>query len=326
MKKDFSKTPRKFIKKAKQRVVSADEYDFSDILKKATVLKVNSNYNLLVEIDGYKQDAIVAGRIKNLVFKEKNPIAVGYKVLVDTSPQVNRVVKILSAKNKLQRITNGIPTVIAANLDNVFIVCSYKMPQTKFSLIDRYLTYCKINGINSIICINKMDFFEKDEVFLEKMKFYQDLGIETIFISAKNGDNIDRLKNLLYGKISIFTGQSGVGKSSIINKIDKNLNIKTGKVSLYNKRGVHTTSAVRMYPFSFSGYLVDSAGIKTFALSKDDLVEIARNFPGFKKHRCKFNNCIHINQTGCKVEEAVEKGKYPYQRYFSYKGIINEIT
>ena len=294
-------------------------------LKGAIVACSHSNHCYTLFLGDKVVKAVLAGRLKNLIFEKKNPITVGQVVLVDVEKSPNRIEQLVEPKNSLERYVAERRFVIASNIDNVVITTSCKAPLPKLALIDRFLCFCAIKAITPIVCINKIDLQKDLSALKKKFSFYIGNGVKCLFVSAKTGENIEKLKENLVGKTSIFTGQSGVGKSSILNAIQPNLALKVGEISSFNKKGKHITSASSMFKLDCGGFLMDTAGIKTFALSTEKLWDLPKVFPSFAAYRCKFNDCCHINQLGCLVEKAVKTGIIPEERYLSYKRLFTDL-
>lgn len=303
----------------------------SDVeLIKGRILEIRTNYKCLVDLDGQKKMCFLSGRLKQLKLETKNIVSVGDYVNVDVAGKP-RIEEILSRKNALVRFDEkGYQTeiVIAANIDQVIITASCKNPELKLGLVDRYICSARISEINPVICINKIDLVDDLDIIKEKLEFYEKSRLEVIYTSAKENIGIDRLKALLKNKVSVFSGSSGTGKSTIINRLQPGLNLRVSKVSDYSNKGVHTTSESKLVECcSFKGYLIDTPGIRTFGLSNEDKAKIKRVFPGFDKlyGKCKFSDCTHIHEKVCAVKEAVKKNNLPENRYNSYLRIYDSL-
>ena len=228
------------------------------------------------------------------------------------------VTEILPRKNLLVR-----PPV--ANIDRLFIVSSHDTPVPSALVIDRLTAIATENDIEPIIVFNKVDLGEMSSW----KELYSSSGFKTILASGANGEGCDEIKSLLKGKVSAFTGNSGVGKSSILNKILPDLNLKTGEISEKLGRGRHTTRHVELFP-AFGGYVADTPGFssldieKTMPLKKENL---QFTFPDFERYlgSCKFTSCTHTGEKGCAIAEAVENGEVNLSRLESYRSIYNEI-
>lgn len=266
--------------------------------------------------------------------KSTNPVAVGDRVEVempdnDTGAPV--IKHIFPRENYLIRKATRLSKqtqIIAANLDQAVLVATLSFPRTSSGFIDRFLVTAEAYHIPAIIIFNKIDLYD-DELSNKHMQFvelYESIGYRCINISAKTGEGIDQVTELLTGKVSLFAGHSGVGKSAIANAVDSDLNLRTGVISDVHNKGKHTTTFAQMHALKQGGYLVDTPGIKEFGLVDMEKVEVAQRFPEMRErmHDCRFNNCTHINEPGCAIKEAVEKGEISETRYINYLNILDD--
>jgi len=296
-------------------------------LKTGRILEIKSNYYYVVDLNGEIVIAKMSGRLKQFLYQSHTIAAVGDFVAVDVAPAAEkRIEKILPRRNALIRYGTGSfqkEIILAANIDQVIITSSWKKPRFKAGLIDRYLCIIAIQGLEPIIVVNKIDLLKKEEEeeLAKQIAYYQRTGYTLICTSAVNGSGMQELKELLQNKESVFTGHSGTGKTSLINYLEPALHLPTAEVSIHNEKGKHTTSQSTLIPLSFGGYLLDTPGIKTISLHSEDKQHIPKVFPGFNRFysKCKFHNCRHLNEEGCAVLAAVEKGIIPYERYASYQ-------
>ena len=298
-------------------------------LERGRILEVRSNYKCVVKISDKGLICTLGGRFKQVNFETKNIVATGDYVNVDVSGDP-RIEEIIARTNTLSRFSdNDFQTeiIIASNIDQVIITSSYKDPQLNLGLIDRYICAAKINNITPVICINKIDLAESLEEVKQTGSFYEKLGFKVIYTSVKTGEGIKELKELLKDKDSVFSGHSGAGKSSLINKLQPELKLRTAEISDYHKKGVHTTTRSRLLEWDFGGYLVDTPGIKTFGLHRNDKEKLKGIFPGLYAlaKDCKFFNCTHSHEIKCSVKKAVENGSYPIARYESYLRILESL-
>lgn len=289
-----------------------------------------------VESDGVLYGCRVRGKLRLKGVRTTNPIAVGdiveferegdgeltHGVITNITPRRNYIIRRSTNLSKEAHI-------IAANVDNVFLIVTLDFPQTPCEFIDRFLVTCEMYKVPVTIVMNKMDLFADNafrEVIDEFKQMYTEAGYEVLEVSALNRMEITDIETRIIGKVSLFSGNSGVGKSTIIKTVTNDLNIKTGDVSLSHNKGKHTTTFSEMFKIDVGGYLVDTPGIKGFGLVDIDKSEVARYFPDLFKYasECRFYNCIHTHEPGCAVKTAVENGALSAERYSSYLKILNE--
>ena len=212
------------------------------------------------------------------------------------------------------------------DIDLVFLMITINNPPTLTSFIDRFLVTAEAYSVKTVLLFNKIDAYDQDT--LNEVRYlahvYRKIGYECIGVSAKTGKNVDKVKALMLNKVSMFSGHSGVGKSTLINAIEPSLNIKTKEISTLHMQGQHTTTFAEMFDLSFGAKIIDTPGIKGFGVVDMDKEEVGDYFPEFfaLKQDCKFNNCLHINEPKCAVKNALEEGEIEYSRYRSYLQII----
>lgn len=297
------------------------------------VIKSTGSWYTVEFENGEKLDCKIKGRFRLKGIKTTNPVAVGDRVRVDKpgSQEIGFIKEILPRYNHIIRKSTKLSKtshIIAANIDLALLVVTIKEPRIKTGFIDRFLINAEAYHIKAAIIFNKIDIYQEiDFEYLNKLKdIYEAAGYRTFQVSALRGDNIDQLIDTIKGKVSLFSGASGVGKSALINSIEPGLKLKTGGISDYHKKGKHTTTFAEMHPLSFGGYIIDTPGIKEFGLVEFKKEEIAERFPEMRNlmDNCKFNNCTHIHEPECAVKEAVENGAFPFSRYESYLRIYND--
>ena len=275
----------------------------------------------------------IKGKFRLKDIKSTNPIAVGDVVdfeLETNNDEVTGVIETIhDRENYIVRKSVNLSKqthIIAANIDQVFLLITIDNPPTFTSFIDRFLVTAKAYDIKTVLLFNKVDTY--DEETLNEVKFlahvYRKIGYECIGVSAKTGKNIDKVKVLMKDTVSMFAGHSGVGKSTLVNTIEPDLDLKTKAISGQHMQGQHTTTFAEMFDLSFGAKIIDTPGIKGFGVVDMDKEEIGDYFPEFfaLKQGCKFNNCIHIEEPNCAIKEALDADEIAYSRYRSYVQII----
>jgi ribosome biogenesis GTPase len=217
--------------------------------------------------------------------------------------------------------------IIASNLDRAILVATMKSPTTFPAFIDRFCLAAEIFHIPVAVVFNKVDLIDKDErtVLSDFMTTYSNIGYETIACSVITGEGLEQLSALLKDQVSLLSGHSGVGKSSLINAIDPHLNLRIGEVSAAHRTGQHTTTFAEMHKLTMGGYIVDTPGIRGFGMVDIEKEELAGYFPEMREllPKCKFYNCLHVTEPGCAVKKALEDGYLSPTRYNSYLSIFN---
>lgn len=292
------------------------------------VIEIASNYSVICEVNGKNENCTLSGRFKIVQMETRNIATVGDYVYVDMSDdEPYRIEEIKPRKNSLSRIINNDSVMIAANIDQVVITSSYKNPEIKFGLIDRYLCAAEIMCLEPILCVNKMDLVEDKNKAHEECTYYLQHGYPVVFTSTVTGEGMDELKKLLVDKDSLFSGHSGSGKSSIIQCLQPSLNLRIGDISDYTSKGRHTTTASRLYRWDFGGHLIDTPGIKTFGLDASHKELIPKAFPGFANYTdyCQYPDCTHTHEEFCAIKEQIKIGRITKDIYDSYVRIYNSL-
>jgi len=275
----------------------------------------------------------IKGKFRMQGIKSTNPIAVGDIVdfeLDDTSDAVTGTIyNINDRKNYIVRKSVNLSKqthIIASNIDIVFLLITINNPPTTTSFIDRFLVTAEAYGIEAVLVFNKIDTFDEamvdEQLFLQYV--YSQIGYKCLRVSAKEQIGLDQLKDMMLGKVSMFSGHSGVGKSTLVNALESSLNLKTKHISEQSKQGQHTTTFAEMYDLSFDAKIIDTPGIKGFGIVDMEKEEISGYFPEFfkLKDQCKFNNCLHKEEPNCAVKAALEADKIAWSRYNSYLKIL----
>ena len=305
----------------------------------ATVVKNAGSHFLLSRLPEWNLfPAVLRGKVRLNAGNSTNPVAVGDRVRFEYEKEPDEmhpavITEILDRKNHLIRKSTNLSRqshVIAANLDRAFLVVTLYFPEVKLPFLDRQLVTCGVFGIPATIVLNKVDLYrdEAREQLEEFKQIYTNAGYRVIETSAKTDEGIDALRELCKDQVVLFSGESGVGKSSIIKAIDPGLNPKTGEISLAHLQGKHTTSLYEMYPISSGGYVIDTPGLRGFGLYGLEKEEISKYFPEMLRvaDECRFVPCTHTHEPGCAVKEAVEQGLISPERYNSYLGMLEEDT
>ena len=285
--------------------------------------------------------AVLRGKVRLDSSLSTNPIAVGDRVEYewDVEPSERhpaQITAILPRQNHLIRKSTNLSRqshVIAANIDRAFLVCSLYFPEIKLPFLDRQLVSCEMFKIPVTIVLNKVDLYrdEAPDQVEEFIRAYTLAGYDVIQTSVKTGEGIEELRALCRGEegtlgVNLISGESGVGKSSLIKALDPSLDPKVGDISLAHLQGKHTTSLYEMYPIGSGGYLIDTPGLRGFGLYGLEKEEIANYFPEMLRcaDRCRFIPCTHTHEPGCAVKDAVEAGEISPLRYASYLGMLEE--
>jgi ribosome biogenesis GTPase len=302
---------------------------------KARVIKSTGSWYAVLTDDMKVVECRMKGNIRLQGSRSTNPVAVGD--IVDFELESNTlqglIVTIEDRKNYIVRKSINLSKkthVLAANVDHVFIMVTMSNPRTPFGFIDRMLVTAEAYGITASIIFNKKDAWNaKDIELAEEMKAtYESVGYETISISALNEEDVQILKSKLLGKVSLLIGHSGTGKSTLINSLNKELSIKTAETSTVHMQGKHTTTFAEMHPISSSTFIIDTPGIREFGLIDMNKYELGHYFPEIRlrMNACRFNNCLHMNEPGCAIKEAVDKGEIPFTRFRSYVSMFEGET
>ena len=308
---------------------------------KATVVKNAGSHFMLSRLPEWAPfPAVLKGKIRLSGSDATNPVAVGDVVSYDYSEEPSlthpaSIVEVSDRSNYLIRKSTNLSRqshVIAANLDRAFIVVTLFFPEIKLPFLDRVLLTCEVYGIPATIVLNKVDIFKKEfpEELADFHRIYESAGYPVINTSALTGEGIEELRLAVgtkeNGRVCLFTGESGVGKSSIIKALDPSLNPKVGDISIAHLQGKHTTSLYEMYPLSSGGFIIDSPGLRGFGLVDLKKDEIGLYFPEMLREMkgCRFTPCTHTHEPDCAVKQAVEEGRISRERYNSYLGMLEE--
>ena len=301
---------------------------------KGIVYKSTGSWYTVKAADGSFYECRIKGKFRIKGIKSTNPIAVGDNVTFEIEKIGDETIGIIAAiadrKNYIIRKSVNLSKqthIIAANLDQVFLMVTLNNPPTSTSFIDRFLVTSEAYHIPAILIFNKIDTYTNTE--LDEIKYlaalYRNIGYHCLGISATTGKNIDQVKALMKGKTSMFSGHSGLGKSTLVNAIEPQLDLKTKKISTQHSQGQHTTTFAEMFDLEMKAKIIDTPGIKGFGIVDMEKEEIGAYFPEFfrLKQHCKFNNCLHIEEPKCAVKEALDKDEIAWSRYRSYVQMVN---
>jgi ribosome biogenesis GTPase len=296
------------------------------------VTKSTGSWYQVQTTDGRKLDCRIKGKFRIKGITTTNPIAVGDIVDFDMEPeqQTGIIIKLHERKNYIIRKSINLSKqgqVIAANLDQAFLVVTLASPRTSLGFIDRFLVTAEAYHIPAILIFNKLDLFSKEglEVLTAYRSIYEDLGYTCLQVSALKGTQVNEVVDMLTNKVSLFSGHSGVGKSTLINNILPELSLRTTEVSEWHDKGMHTTTFAEMFDLPFGGHIIDTPGIRELGVVDIEQAELGGMFPEIRKHmvNCRFKNCRHINEPGCAVLTAVENSAIAISRYDSYLSIYH---
>ncbi len=298
-----------------------------------TVIKSTGSWYQVIDSNDIITECRLIGAFRIKGIRTTNPVAVGD--IVDYKPAGDGtavITKIHPRNNYLIRKATKLSKsshIIAANIDQLVVVVSLIKPRTSSGFIDRLLTTAEAYHIPAKIVFNKCDLYnDEDTDNLDQMiSCYQEIGYQCLQTSVPEKTGLQEFKDLISDKTSLISGHSGVGKSALISAVDNTLNIKIGHISEYHSKGTHTTTFANMYKLSIGGWIIDTPGIKEFGLYDFTKYELGHRFPEIRKFmpHCKFNNCIHVNEPGCAVKNAVEEGQIAGFRYENYLNMLNSI-
>ena len=294
------------------------------------VIKSTGSWYQVSAEDGQTYACRIKGKFRIKGIQTTNPIAVGDNVDFELEPNAETGVinHLHDRKNYIIRKSINLSKqtqIIAANLDQAFLIVTLASPRTSLGFIDRFLVTAEAYDIPTCLIFNKLDIYSDEglEILADYKAIYENIGYSCYEVSALQGTNIAQIEALLKDKVTLFSGHSGVGKSSLINAILPDFDLKTGEISESSDKGQHTTTFAEMHQLPFGGYLIDTPGIRELGIVDIEKEELSHFFVEMRErlNQCKFNNCRHINEPGCAIIKAVEEGEIEPSRYDSYQSI-----
>lgn len=300
-------------------------------MKRGTVIKSTGSWYRVLDTSHVLWECRIKGKLRMAGIDSTNPVSVGDEIEFEDEGSGKGVIKnILPRKNYIIRKSINLSKrshILAANIDRVYLLVTLVAPQTQPGFIDRFLVTAEAYHIPVTILFNKIDLYEPED--LEQVEnfisIYADAGYDCRKIAATDPATIAFLRDEIKGQKVMFGGHSGVGKSTLINALDPNLQLKTGAISIQHLAGQHTTTFAEMFELQSGGFVIDTPGIRAFGLIDFDKSDLSHYFPEMREllHDCKFNNCQHLNEPHCAIKSAVEEGRIHESRYASYVSMMN---
>jgi ribosome biogenesis GTPase len=298
---------------------------------KGIVSKSTGSWYKVIIGNGEEINARLRGKLRTLDLKSTNPVTVGDHVILDKDGDEFLISEIEDRHNCIVRKSNKLSKqyqVIAANIDLAILIISPGRPYTPQGFIDRFLATAEAYHIEVCILINKFDLDTKkiNRYRDELCSTYQSIGYDCRLVCLLNGESIEEVAEVIRGKTVLVAGNSGVGKSTLVNGLNSEIAQKIGEISASYEKGKHTTTFAQMFPLENNTFIIDTPGIRDFGLVSFEKHIICHYFPEMRKRlkQCKFNNCLHVEEPGCAIIEALEQGEIPASRYISYLGMLEE--
>ena len=300
------------------------------MLMQGVVIKSTGSWYIVKTDDGELLNCRIRGKFRMQDIKSTNPIVVGDKVLLSQEEDSFLIDELFDRKNIIVRKSVNLSKqthILASNIDQAILVVTMQSPQTSTGFIDRFLVSAQAYGVDVVILFNKTDLYDKATLALlkERRSIYEKIGYRCLSKSTLN-DDLSDIKELMKAKVNVISGHSGVGKSTLLNSIQPNLNITTQEISEQHQQGQHTTTFSEMHDLDFGASIIDTPGVRGFGLIEMDKYELGDYFVEFFKLKsdCKFNNCLHINEPKCAVKLALEKGEIAPSRYKNYLNMLEQ--
>lgn len=296
------------------------------------VIRNTGSFYQVKTSDGEIVNCRIKGKFRIQGIKSTNPVAVGDYVTFSVTPEGEGLIsEIAERKNYVVRRPANLSKqrhVIAANVDQALLIVTVNYPETSTTFIDRFLATCEAYRVPAKIIINKKDLYSEEELeYMHNLMFlYEQIGYQCFAVSALTGDGVDNVRELLTGRVSLLSGNSGVGKSSLINAVCPDFKAKTGEISEIHNKGMHTTTFSEMFELDEGTYLIDTPGIKGFGTIDFEKEEVGHFFPEIFRisKDCRFGNCTHVHEPGCAVIKAVEESFISQSRYNSYLSVMED--
>lgn len=299
---------------------------------KGLVIKSTGSWYMVRSESGETVECRIKGKFRMEGIKNTNPVAVGDKVTYESESEVNKgvITELEPRRNYIIRKSTNLSKqshIIAANMDQAFLLVTLAMPRTSAGFVDRFLITAEAYSIPVNIVFSKIDIYtEKERVELQRWKeLYENIGYKCYEVSAMKEEGIEQLKLLMSNKTSLISGHSGVGKSSLINALDPRLKLKTGELSTAHSKGIHTTTFAELFELSSGGFIIDTPGIKEFGMFDMKKEELSHFFPEMRAlfNKCKYDSCLHLTEPNCAIKRAVEEGQIAESRYNTYLAIMS---
>lgn len=296
------------------------------------IIRSTGSWYDIRNVDGHIFQGRLKGKFKIKGFKVTNPIAVGDRVLFEVEDEIENTAVITDISDRenyiirqsVHKTAHG--HILAANLDQAILLATLAMPRTSLGFIDRFLVSAESFRIPTTIILNKSDILSDEGLAYQQeiVDLYERIGYRCLVTSATEGEGVDAFRQLLDQKVTLLSGHSGVGKSTLVNAIAPDLNLRTNEVSTFANKGVHTTTFAEMFELAPDTYIIDTPGIKELGLMDTAKEEVSHYFPEMRDrlNQCRFNNCLHYNEPGCAIKEAVAEGEIAESRYMSYLSMI----
>ena len=300
------------------------------MLMQGVVIKSTGSWYIVKTEDGELLNCRIRGKFRMQDIKSTNPIVVGDKVLLSQEEDSFLIDELFDRKNIIVRKSVNLSKqshILASNIDQAILVVTMQSPQTSTGFIDRFLVSAQAYGVDVVILFNKTDLYDKATLALlkERRSIYEKIGYRCLSKSTLN-DDLSDIKELMKAKVNVISGHSGVGKSTLLNSIQPNLNITTQEISEQHQQGQHTTTFSEMHDLDFGASIIDTPGVRGFGLIEMDKYELGDYFVEFFKLKsdCKFNNCLHVNEPKCAVKLSLEKGEIATSRYKNYLNMLEQ--